>query len=209
MWLEKLGRRCGRLAPFLGAALFVLSTPACLITTAPEYKLPDTTPPFLIASGADPDVRTILEVGLTLGEPPIEFKVPVLSEDGGESVKGSLFVDYGVNDSLNRPYADEASRAELAPGTLGDGPRIFEVSWQASNLTPGCHRITLMVSHQFDVSTGCPTELTDSSELTWYVNKCVQGVACNSVALDSCPPIETSCPAVPGADGGSPSGGGS
>jgi hypothetical protein len=37
---------------------------------------------------------------------------------------------------------------------------------------PGCHTVTLIVSHEFDAETSCPVCRNDSSQLTWPVFVC-------------------------------------
>jgi hypothetical protein len=177
-------------------------SPACLVTSTPEFEDPPKTRPMLLASGASPDLREIV----IIDQPAIEFRASVLSEDADDSVKVSLLIDYGIKSDVDeRPYRDAEDRnKEVPPGALADGPRdvvakLFPdvIFWGVPQA--GCHTVTMMVSHNFDSASGCPNTLEDSSQLTWQVIRCDE-TPCEPDFADfdprqDCPKATASCPA--------------
>jgi hypothetical protein len=188
--------------------LVPMITPACLVTSTPEFEDPPQTAPLLLGANASPDLREIVMVD----QPAIEFRASVVSEDADVSVKVRLLIDYGVQSLINeRPYLDaEVSIKEVPPGKLADGPRdvvakLFpdQILWVPKT---GCHTVTMMVTHSFDQDLGCPVDLDDSSQLTWQVIRCDES-PCEPDFTDfdprqDCPKAQVSCPAT--ASGGVP-----
>lgn len=184
--------------------LVTMLTPACLVTSTPEFEDPSPTAPLLLGANASPDLREIVMID----QPAIEFRASVISEDADVSVKVRLLIDYGVQSLINeRPYLDaEVSIKEVPPGRLADGPRdvvakLFpqQILWVPAT---GCHTVTMMVTHSFDQDLGCPVNLADSSQLTWQVIRCDES-PCEPDFMDfdprqDCPKAQESCPAVAG-----------
>jgi len=200
--------RIGRLWALGGLArrsLSVLSlallAPGCLVTSEPVSYEPIQTPPIIVASGLSPDPRDILLFGGATGvKGELRITASVLSEDVGESVKVALYADYGARiENSKFPYRYiSLNFLDLPASTLADGPRPLEdVTWVIGNppLDPGCHRLTLMVTHEFAKPSLCPANLNDSSQVTWHLRQCDVG-DCPPV-LEDCPPVETSCPLDP------------
>jgi len=183
----------------LQAFLFAVLAPGCLVTAEPVTYEPQQTPPILVASGLDPDPRSVLRVGGDLGLLEFPIVASVASEDAGESVKSALYIDYGFQNPLKQPFRNIfANFAELPAATLADGPRpLVGVLYNAGvvELDPGCHRLTLVVTHEFDTRTGCPKDLRDSSQITWHFRQC--GVGDCLPVLENCPATEVSCPLDP------------
>lgn len=183
----------------LQAASLALLAPGCLVTAEPVTYEPQQTPPILVASGLDPDPRSILLVGGDLGLPEFPIAASVASEDAGESVKAALYIDYGFQNPLEQPFRNILPNwPELPAATLADGPRPLVGVFYKDNvvkLQPGCHRLTLVVTHEFDTRTGCPKDLRDSSQITWHFRQCEVG-DCPPV-LENCPTAEVSCPLDP------------
>jgi hypothetical protein len=185
--------------------LVTMNTPACLVTSTPEFEDPPQTAPLLLAVNAAPDLREIVIVD----QPAIEFRASVVSEDADVSVKVFLLIDYGVQSLIDeRPYLDAEVRIkEVPPGKLADGPRdvvakLFPdlIFWGVP--AAGCHTVTMMVSHSFDPDRGCPVNLDDSSQITWQVIRCDES-PCEPDFTDfdprqDCPKAQVSCPAVTG-----------
>ncbi|WP_281331939.1 hypothetical protein [Polyangium sp. 6x1] len=173
--------------------------PGCLVTAEPVTYEPQQTPPILVASGLDPDPRSILVVGGDLGLAAFPIAASVASEDAGESVKAALYIDYGFQNALKQPFRNILPNwPELPAATLADGPRpLVNISYSDTvlELQPGCHRLTLIVTHEFDTRTGCPRDLRDSSQITWHFRQCDVG-DCPPV-LENCPASEVSCPLDP------------
>jgi hypothetical protein len=183
-----------------GLALAVLA-PGCLVTTDPVTYEPERTPPIIVASGLNPDPRDILLVGGDVGLQAFPISTSVVSEDAGESVKVALYVDYGQMNALDQPFRFALPTfQELPAATLADGARpLVGVRWDSRifPLSPGCHRLTLVVTHAFDTASGCPKDLNDSSQVTWHFRQCDIG-DCPPV-LEGCPSTEATCPLDPAA----------
>lgn len=176
-----------------------VSTPGCLVTSDPVSYEPEPTPPILLTSGLEPDPRRVHLLGDPSGVNVLDIKASVLSEDAGKTVKAALLIDYGYKNVLGQPFRFILqSFPELPASTLGYGPRELEgISYYLyPPLDPGCHRLTLVVTHEFDTATGCPKRLVDSDQVTWQFIRCSDDGSCPS-ALDDCPPIEASCPEAP------------
>jgi hypothetical protein len=151
----------------------------CLVTSTPEFKPPERTRPFLIATTADPDPRGVLLINtleqLSVGKKSFEFSADVVSEDQGSKVKGYLYIDYGTQVG-DHPYADSIPEIkELPPSTMADTTKRNirgKLNLESHVILPGCHTVTLIVSHEFDAETSCPVCRNDSSQLTWPVFMC-------------------------------------
>jgi hypothetical protein len=186
----------------LGPCSLVLGLPGCLVTADPVSYEPAQTPPIIVSSGLDPDPRDILLIGGDMGVGRLDFTASVLSEDAGESVKVRLYIDYGmpINEESIRPFRFSwAFFSPLPPATLAEGARPLgeDVEWVDGNfpLQPGCHRLTLIVSHEFEDTTGCPKDLNDSSQITWQFRQCGLG-ECLPI-LEDCPSTDATCPLAP------------
>jgi hypothetical protein len=186
---------------------------SCLVTSTPEFEDPAQTPPFLLADTAIPDPRQILLIENT--QSGQIFSAVVRSEDVGEDVQVRLLLDYGwKNVQLGLPYQDLQQGNRVPASTWDQDGRVARVNadfLQSLRMEPGCHRITLMVSHAFDDATGCPVPEVDAegnrtvddfSQITWTVVKCGPA-GCPTIdptdtqkvdSFDpSCPPVEVSC----------------
>jgi hypothetical protein len=181
---------------------------SCLITQQPVTYEPAQTPPIIVASGLSPDPRGILRVGGDEGLYEFDITASVLSEDAGESVKMAIYVDYGMTNVFKQPFRNIITTfAELPAASLSDGPRKLGLHWysDAVLLSPGCHRLTLVVTHAFDPASGCPKDLNDASLVTWQFRQCGDGECTET--LEDCPDTSATCPLDPtvnnaGATGG-------
>lgn len=191
-------------------ALAVMASSACLVIAPPSYEEPQRTAPFLIASDAFPTLLKTIDVDeLTQ---LVEFGGAVLSEDTGNPVHIALYIDYGQPNAAGLPYKNRVYPFEpIAPGTIADGPRKFQgKKWylDSVSISPGCHTVTMIASHEFNASV-CPVDVGDSSSLSWQVIRCDQG---DGSCPTECPPLDCGeqCPscetfaADAGADGGAP-----
>jgi hypothetical protein len=163
---------------------------ACLSTSSPQFDEPERTPPFLIAASADPDIREFLVV--VDADTRRDFNANVMSEDRGAPIQIALYIDYGLSNPAGHPYKIAISDfQDVPPGTLADGPRPVRSQWfpEVNPVSPGCHTITMMVSHEFDFRR-CPKRLSDSSQLVWRILRCS--------SEDLCPPIDLAndCPSA-------------
>jgi hypothetical protein len=159
-------------------ALTMIST-SCLVVATPDFTPPERTRPFLVVASADPDPRSVLLVNTleqaNAKKTSVEFSADVVSEDQGAKVKGYLYFDYGKIGG-DHPYGDVITQIrELPASTMSDPTkRNIRGKWNFANsvLDPGCHTMTLIVSHDFDAETSCPVCRNDSSQLTWPVFVC-------------------------------------
>ena len=194
--------------------LFLAIMPsACLVTSVPQFDEPAQTPPFLVAAAADPDIREFVFV--LDGEQRIDFRAEVLSEDRGTPVQIALYIDYGQENAAGNPFKRAiAEFPEITPGTLSQGARPVHAEWflDSDDVAPGCHTITMMVTHEFDFRR-CPRRLADSSHLVWNILRCTSKESCAIDPATECPssaeaPL-VACPAeTPGPDAGTGDGGG-
>jgi hypothetical protein len=188
--------------------LLAVMPAGCLVTSVPEFEEPPQTPPFLIASTADPDLREFVLV--VDGDDKTEFSASVISEDRGEPVQVALYIDYGVANAADHPFRRSiAEFPDIPPATFADGQRPVNTQWyqDSADVLNGCHTITMMVTHAFDFL-NCPKSLSDSSHLTWKILRCTSKELCEKIdPLTDCPnSTEDSlraCPSEsPGAGGG-------
>lgn len=159
----------------------------CLVTSVPEFEEQAQTPPFLIASSAIPDIREFLLV--EDGDVSLTFSAQVLSEDRGVPVQVAIYIDYGKENMAGNPWKRVvAEYPSIAPGTLEQGARRFNVTWYPdADFFNGCHTITMMVTHEFDFRR-CPMRLKDSSHLVWQVLRCSTKESCGTIdPFTSCP----------------------
>ena len=174
------------------AALTMAST-GCLVTTTPDFTPPKRTRPFLVAATADPDTRLVQILDAPPGTPgiPFSFSADVVSEDQGDEVLVSLYIDYGRPNANDDPFADVLSSfKKIAPGTLADTKvrPVLAKGKLTSPLAFGCHTATLMVTHENDTVSRCPACLNDSSQITWPLYRC------NSLeSADACKPDFSQC----------------
>jgi hypothetical protein len=173
----------------------LMSASACLITSDPTIEEPVPTKPFLEFELATPDPRKILVVDSATDEFALTFEAPVRSEDADRRVQVRVFLDYGTCAFGGNPYEGQPfSDTPVEPGSLNDTGRKASVTatFGAIQLTPGCHRLTLMASHEFDPGTGCPVDPDDFTQITWTVYRCGAG-GCGAFDPATCPVVEASC----------------
>ncbi len=186
---------------------------ACLVASTPVFDEPAQTPPFLVAAAADPDLREFLLV--VDDDQRVDFRASVISEDRGDPLKIALYIDYGLKNNAGNPFRQSiADFPDIPAGTLRQGARPVQAEWflDSDVVPPGCHTVTMMVTHKFDFRK-CPDRLADSSHLVWNVLRCTSAEACAIDPFKDCPNSLGSdlvtCPSVsPGPDSGVGDGGG-
>jgi hypothetical protein len=172
------------------------------VTSVPEYEAPQQTPPFMIASTADPPTWDILSFKLeadTQAYAPVTFSVEVVSEDIGTDVEALFYLVPHVEPlSL---YADDVeidAGGKIPAGSLDSPPRVLSKSFRPprfnDDMAPLCFTLFWVAAHRFDTQTDCPApsvdatgaERDDSSRLTWTVLLCNDQTECAAEKLPEC-----------------------
>jgi hypothetical protein len=172
-------------------AMLLVGAPACLITADPDFTPPARSRPEIITSDACPPSPAVGKVALFQPTPPnssytpIEFSACVVSEDAGQDVQTVLLIDYGDDSGVALgPYRWAIPGEPLKAATLADGPREITIKWLPQKQEPpGCHTVTLLVTHQFQQINGiyhCPADANDAATLTWFA------YVCDQTAIESC-----------------------
>ncbi|WP_437667043.1 hypothetical protein [Sorangium sp. So ce1182] len=169
-------RSSAALTRSLAAAALAASATGCLVISPPAYDEPSKTGPVLTAV-FPPQHIPIHIVGPRVVK---DLGVTVLSEDNGDPVLFTLYIDYGRRSLSEKPFRKLTTLREIEAGTIAGGQRPFTVSWDTydfnlptDGMTPEkeCHTITLMASHDFN-RCDCPADTDDMSSLTWQVINC-------------------------------------
>ncbi|WP_437758481.1 hypothetical protein [Sorangium sp. So ce1389] len=164
------------LARSLAAAALAASATGCLVLSPPEYDEPAKTAPVLTAV-FPPQHIPIHIVGQRVVK---DLGVTVLSEDNGDPVLITLYIDHGRRSLSEKPYRKFMIMKEVEAGTIAGGQRPFTIPWDTydfnlptDGMTPEkeCHTITLMASHDLN-GCFCPADPDDMSSLTWQVINC-------------------------------------
>ncbi len=183
-----------------GAAGLAVMTGACLVTTDPQFKGPERTPPLLLVDAANPDPRQIIFLGAT--ENTKTFSAYVRSEDVDDDLEVRILRDYGV--PINgRPFQGLNLASTIPPGHA-DEDRLVTATWYDSEnpISAGCHRLTLMVTHAFG-DDGCSKDANDYDAITWTVIRCgSDGCPPSDPALYLCEEPTASCRKTEVAEGG-------
>jgi hypothetical protein len=185
-----------------------MSSLGCLVTSTPDFTPPTRTRPFLVPSSVDPDARGVLLID-TVEHPKsltsLEFSADIVSEDQGTSVQGVLYIDYGLvmND---KPFRELIQIPDVRPSTLTDPvKRNIRATWHVAGSTigPGCHTVTMLVTHDLDRVSSCPRCRNDSSQITWQVYSCGGTSAAKCVAdFTDCQKWGPGCDVAADPDGG-------
>jgi hypothetical protein len=165
----------------LAASLLALVPGACLIAETPDYGEPRQTAPIVDPKTITPSPLRLLPINLA-DPSPVQLSLQVRSEDAGESIWASLFVDYFERESsttdagvasparevwmIDRPFAAQPF----------DRPKAVSLGFNSSDprITPGCHTLTLLITHDshYDTLEKKPIDgLADQdlARVTWWV----------------------------------------
>jgi hypothetical protein len=169
-----LARGGGR---FLGLARLSLGVagismlPACLVDDPPPLSTPQKTAPRLDYGRATPGLDQVIVKNS--GE-FIEFSIPVKSEDAGDPLVGNLLLDYAGEGSALVPIGFPPT---VAASTLDDpNERRLKTIWEVypkTNISAGCHRFTLRVTHFSNLDPDHSGQLIDKEDLAeafWFAN---------------------------------------
>ena len=117
------------------------------------------------------------------------FTATVVSEDAGSDLLTSLLIDYGVAAGNGAPWQASVVGPLVEAKTVLDGPRDIQITWSPGQIAPGCHTVTMLVTHQRkNAGTDflCPSDANDFDTLTWVVSLCEEvgnDIVCN---FDDC-----------------------
>jgi hypothetical protein len=153
--------RLARLSLGVGWLLMLTS---CLVDDPPPFTPPNRTPPRLDYHNALPLLDQVISA--KTGE-TIDFKVPVASEDAGDRLSAMLLLDYRGGP------AGFLRAGPVPPSTLDDASRSVTLSFTVSNISKGCHRFTLRVTHERNIDVNGSPEVFDTSDLAeayWWAN---------------------------------------
>jgi hypothetical protein len=186
--------RVSHLAIFRVLPWILMPASACLVTSSPTFDDPVQTKPFLEVETASPDPREIFRINLGENE-TVPFSAVVRSEDVDENVRVKMLVDYGECGANGSPFKQAFGGAQVTAATFDETNRraVYDVITDNLGLEVGCHRLTMMVSHEFDDQFECPVDPQDFTQITWTV------LVCDSEDQDcafdplTCPPVEASC----------------
>ena len=174
-------RRLARLS-LAGLLLSMLS--GCLVDDPPPLTPPQKTPPRLDYRKALPGLDQVFVTSF----PDVNtFEIPVTSEDDGETLTAALLLDF---DGLDGQPLTPGSF--LPPSTLADTSRRVSLPWRVSNqIEPGCHRITLRVTHVGNTRTTIfdVIDQNDVAEAYWHAN--INVTPENAGSLVKCPRAST------------------
>jgi hypothetical protein len=167
--------RVARLSLFL-AVLAALGGLSCLITSSPDFAKPTRTPPFL--TGLTPAPYLVVSVravspGMYL---PQQIGFQIVSEDlQSAPLQGLLIRDF---EGFSAPIKDRLwLDTNIPPGHFNDPsaptrePIKIEFPFPVG-INPGCHSVTLAVSHEFTSDLGtnkiAPKDPGDIATATWW-----------------------------------------
>lgn len=173
----------GRLLCFLGSLAALLS--GCLVTSSGDFPERAPTRPYLSSAGASPPISALVVVG----EPSTrQFRTVVSAEDNGTPLQVLLVADWKT------PQEILIQSTEVPAGTF-DIPRRIAAEWAPLGageiggvVPPGCHSLTLIVSHRFDpIARTLPARVDDYDFLTWWVLlRDVQDPTSDAALLGTC-----------------------
>jgi hypothetical protein len=176
-----VGRFVGLARLSLGlAAISMLS--GCLVDDPPPFIAPQKTAPRLDYSKAEPGLDQLI---VTNSGDLITFKLPVTSEDAGDSLFASLWFDYTPDSGMVEP----SGSVPIPASTLENTKRAVTLPLTIRpDIKPGCHRYTLRVTHQSNVVEGHPDRVINKADLAeafWFAN--INVAPENAGSLVNCP----------------------
>jgi hypothetical protein len=156
----------------LFAMVATATAASCLVSSTPTDLEPARrTPPIL--SGFNPDAFKILPIprinpaAATFAEGKILFDV--VSEDLGSNLYAAVVLDY-------KPLGPNlagliSTQSTIPPGHIDDPPRHREIRFTVlPGTTPGCHSLTLVVTHAFKAFDPTPADAADAAIAVWWVD---------------------------------------
>lgn len=178
----------------------MLFAEGCIVADPPEYRAPGQTRPVLNMYSAVPTATQALVIDAASPNLATNFTVQVRSEDAGEPLSASFFLDYQIDPNFDEGVKGETnlSLQQLAASTYDNEGRFFKYPWVPGKEIKGCHFLTLIVAHsnrfldndQFHLN---PATADDDAALaTWTVN--VVRTPADAGTLVNCPSREGPTP---------------
>jgi hypothetical protein len=128
----------------------------------PTYEEPERIPPFIIGNQVIPALNAVVELS---PDGIMNINVPFRSEDLGEQVWGVVYVDVPPGQAatmLVRTFVQP-------PSTYNDESRAISGQITIAG-EPGCHSVTLVVSHAFNVLPERVLDETKAARVVWWVH---------------------------------------
>jgi hypothetical protein len=145
-----------------------------LVTSSPEFDPPKRTPPYITQLVHPPAYQII---PIESRDPlrtidPMDLEFELVSEDLQAGPVAQLGLDYKPRPGVGDNPVLIGSQDEIPPGHLtgaGAGPRRVTIKLEMRSApSPGCHSITLMVTHAFKLGEFAPKDEGDVSLATWW-----------------------------------------
>lgn len=159
--------------------------PGCLVTSSGDFPERASTRPYLSSADATPPLSSLVVVA---DAPTRQFRTIVAAEDNGTPLQVLLVADWKT------PQEILIQSAEVPAGSF-DIPRRIGADWAplaageiGGVVPPGCHSLTLIVSHRFDpIARTLPARVDDYDFLTWWVLlRDVQDPTSDAALLGTC-----------------------
>jgi hypothetical protein len=156
------------------AVIAVLGGPGCLITSNADFVQPKGTPPFLTSLKPAPYLVTPVRGAAGMYPAPRPITFDVISEDlPSKDLQAYLLLDF---QGFSAPVEILWSNTMIPAGHIDDqGPREYTAPLSfPAGIQPGCHSVTLAVSHQFDLVPELlrvkltPQDEEDVATATWW-----------------------------------------
>jgi hypothetical protein len=153
------------------AVIAVLGGPGCLITSNADFNQVKRTPPFLTSLTPAPFLVTTVRGVAGMYPPPQPITFQVVSEDlQSGALQAVLLFDF---QGFSAPVNPSLWNQDIPAGHLDDPTRGYKAPVSFPTGTqPGCHSVTLAVSHEFKTSPGttriAPKDEGDVATATWW-----------------------------------------
>jgi len=197
--------RLARTSLIITGVMATMGGAGCLVTESPDFTAPPVLPPLLTNLNPSPIKPGIIprrpgtryEDATYVQDVTLSFEV--ISDDFGRPLTAAVLLDFQGFASRETPTS--VCRALTIPaGTLKTPPgeRRSECKLELSPSTPpGCHSITVVVSHEFIAVTATPLKPGDVDSATWFYQV---GVDADNPEPDSKPCKPDPLPRDAGAD---------
>jgi hypothetical protein len=170
-------RRFAQIRRLAQTSLCVISAMVTVVPVASCSSTPSerATPPYLSAVVPDPfHIWSISRISAATAGPPAfpteSIAFDVVSEDLGNNLQAAVALDYqGLASTKGVVVGQNTS---IPPGHLDDPePRHVEMSFTVpAGTSPGCHSLTLIVTHEFQPFTLVPVLARDAAYAVWWLD---------------------------------------